>query len=125
MLVADVSEKMTKLKSEITELQQAEPPADYTVDTIQEWLQSIRTAPDEKAVHLLIDRIEAKRAENNTDFNIVSTLKPVLEIVAAGAIMLLSPRPCSAGFSRRIDETAGRFAEVARKKQIAIMRLCL
>ena len=81
------------------------------------------TAPDEKIVHLLIDRIEAKKTEKNTDFNIVSTLKPVLEIVVAGAIMLLSPRPCSAGFSRRIDETAGRFAEVARKKQIAIMRL--
>ena len=73
-VMADISDKMTKLKSEITELQQAEPPADYTVDTIPERLQSIRTAPDEKAVHLLIDRIEAKRAENNTDVKILSTL---------------------------------------------------
>lgn len=38
-----------------------------------------RQLPDEKAVHLLIARIEAKREKDNTDFNIESTLKPVLE----------------------------------------------
>ena len=83
-VIADLSERMTQLKREITELQNAEPPVDYSVDSIQEWLQSIRTAPDEKAVHLLIARIEAKRAENKTDFNIISTLKPVLENMVAG-----------------------------------------
>lgn len=66
-VIADLSERMTQLKGEISELQNAEPPADYSVDTIQEWLQSIRTAPDEKAIHLLIARIEAKRTENKTD----------------------------------------------------------
>ena len=83
-VVSDLSEKLAQLKREIAELQEAEPPVDYTVDAIQEWLQSIRTAPDEKAVHLLIERIEVKKAENKTDFNIISTLKPVLEILVAG-----------------------------------------
>lgn len=83
-VLSDLSEKMSQLKREIAELQEAEPPADYTVDAIQEWLQSIRTAPDDKAVHLLIERIDAKRTENKTDFNIISTLKPVLENLVAG-----------------------------------------
>ena len=56
----------------------------YTVDMVKEWLQSIKDAPDEKAFHLLIARIEAKRKKDNTDFNIVSTLKPVLENMVAG-----------------------------------------
>ena len=83
-VVADLSAKMQALKSEISELQAAEPPVDYSVDTIREWLNNIRKAPDSKAVHLLIQRIDAKREENKTDFNVISTLKPVLEKVVAG-----------------------------------------
>ena len=83
-VIKDISDKMSKLKNEIEELKEATPPEDYSVDVIQEWLQSIRNAPDEKAVHLLIDRIEAVRTEDKTDFNISTTLKPVLEIVVAG-----------------------------------------
>ena len=83
-VLADISEKMKTLKAEIAELKQTEPPADYSVDTIREWLKSIRNAPDEKAVHLLIARIEAVRTENKTDFNVESTLKPVLEKMVAG-----------------------------------------
>ena len=83
-VIADISEKMKQLKDEISELHEAEPPADYSVDTIQEWLQSIRTAPDDKAVHLFIERIEAVRTENKTDFSITSTLKSVLENMVAG-----------------------------------------
>ena len=75
---------MQTLKDEIEALKQAEPPKDYTVDMVKEWLQSIKDAPDEKAVHLLIARIEAKREKDNTDFNIESTLKPVLENMVAG-----------------------------------------
>lgn len=37
-VVADLSAKMQALKSEISELQAAEPPVDYSVDTIREWL---------------------------------------------------------------------------------------
>ena len=83
-VIKDISDKMSKLKNEIEELKEATPPEDYSVDVIQEWLQSIRSAPDEKAVHLLIDRIEAVRTEDKTDFNISTTLKPVLENMVAG-----------------------------------------
>ena len=83
-VIKDISEKMSALKNEIEELKEATPPEDYSVDVIQDWLQSIRNAPDEKAVHLLIDRIEAIRTDDKTDFNISTTLKPVLEILVAG-----------------------------------------
>ena len=83
-VLEDIAAQMTKIKEEIAILQEAEPPVDYTADTIQTWLQSIRTAPDTKAVHLLIARIEAKKTEKSTDFNILSTLKPVLEKMVAG-----------------------------------------
>ena len=83
-VIADMSGRMKALKAEIAELKEAEPPVDYSADTIQEWLNSIRSAPGEKATHILIERIEANRAENKTDFNIESTLKPVLEKVVAG-----------------------------------------
>ncbi|MBQ7464295.1 MAG: recombinase family protein, partial [Lachnospiraceae bacterium] len=72
-VVKDLTARMQTLKNEIEALKQAEPPKDYTVDMVKEWLQSIKDAPDEKAVHLLIARIEAKREKDNTDFNIVST----------------------------------------------------
>ncbi len=81
-VIKDISEKMSALKKEIDELKEATPPEDYSVDVIQEWLQSIRNAPDEKAVHLLIEHIEAIRTDDKTDFNIYTTLKPVLEILA-------------------------------------------
>ena len=83
-VIADLAGKMQVLKQEIEELKRAEPPADYSVDTIREWLESIKKAPDSKAVHLLILRIEAKRENNKTDFNVISTLKPVLENMVAG-----------------------------------------
>ena len=79
-VIKDISEKMGALKAEIEELKEATPPEDYSVDVIQEWLQSIRNAPDEKAVHLLIERIDAIRVDDKTDLNISTTLKPVLEI---------------------------------------------
>ena len=83
-VIQDISLRMQKLKDEIEELKNAEPPADYTVDTIKAWLQSIKEAPDEKAIHLLIAKIEAKCKKDNTDFNIESTLKSVLENLVAG-----------------------------------------
>ena len=103
-VIKDISTRMQTLKDEIEELQKAEPPADYTVDTVKAWLQSIREAPDEKAIHLLISRIEAKRDKNNTDFNIESTLKPVLEnmpCVTKKDILLLSKKtPHSSSYSQ-------------------------
>jgi len=73
-LISDIGGKIVTLKEEIKGLQTAEPPKDFTVPQIQVWLQSIRTAPDDKAVRLLIERINA----NKTEINIESTLKSVL-----------------------------------------------
>ena len=83
-IIADISERMSRLKNEIAELKEAKPPVNYTVDTIQLWLQNIRTVPDAKAVHILIERIDAMKTKDNTDLNITSTLKPVLEKLVAG-----------------------------------------
>lgn len=73
-LISDISNKIVTLKEDIKGLQAAEPPKDFTVPQIQAWLQSIRIAPDDKAVRLLIERINA----NKTDINIESTLISVL-----------------------------------------------
>ena len=83
-VIKDISGKLEQLKKEIEELKQAEPPLDYTVENVQEWLQSIRTAPDEKAVHMLIERINVVHEENKTDINVESTLMSVLGKVVAG-----------------------------------------
>ena len=83
-VIADLSNKMATLKAEIAELREAEPPVDYTASMIKDWLSSIRDTPDSKALRLLINRIVAIRDKNKTDFNIESTLKPVLENMVAG-----------------------------------------
>lgn len=51
---------MEVLKAEIECLKHTEPPVDYSVDTISNWLESLKAAPDEAAVHLLIERIDKK-----------------------------------------------------------------
>lgn len=76
-VVADMGQRMQDLKAEIETLEQTEPPVDYTPDQIKSWLTSLKNAADEKAIHLLIERID--RDENNkTAFNITSTLNTVL-----------------------------------------------
>lgn len=42
-------------------------------------LKSIRTAPDSRAVHLLVKRIDVVSDNEKTDFNVVSTLESVSE----------------------------------------------
>lgn len=74
-VVADIGKEMEAIKAEIECLQHTEPPKDYSVETIKNWLESLKAAPDEAAVHLLIERIDIK---NKTVFNIQSTLKTVL-----------------------------------------------
>ena len=74
-VVEDIGRQMKELKDEMSALQQAEPPKDYTTDYIKTWLDTLKNTPDEKAVHLLIERINVK---SKTDFNITSTLKSVL-----------------------------------------------
>jgi len=74
-VVEDIGRQMQTLQEEIEALRHMEPPQDYTTDTIKAWLDSIKKAPDEKVVHLLIERIDIK---DKTDFKITSTLKSVL-----------------------------------------------
>ena len=74
-VVADIGTRMKALKNEMDALREAEPPKDYTIEQIEAWLNSLKNAPDEKAVHLLIERIEVL---TKTDFNVTSTLKSVL-----------------------------------------------
>lgn len=56
------------------------PCSSLTPDTVGKWLDSLKSAPDEKAIHLLIERIDIVRdgQKEKTDFNITSTLKAVL-----------------------------------------------
>lgn len=80
-VVADIGERMQDIKAEIAALEATEPPKDFTVDTIHNWLKSIKEAPDTEAVHLLIERIDVRPPEEDkekTAFNIQSTLKTVL-----------------------------------------------
>lgn len=74
-VVADIGEQMRILKEEIAHLENTAPPEDFTVDQIKTWLQALKANPDEKAVHLLIERMDIK---NKTDINVTSTLKSVL-----------------------------------------------
>ena len=74
-VVADIGEEMEAIKSQIETLEHTEPPKDFTVEQIRAWLEGFKAAPDEKAVHLLIERIDTK---NKTVFNIQNTLETVL-----------------------------------------------
>lgn len=77
-VVADIGQRMQQIKAEIAVLEATEPPKDFTVDTIQSWLNAIKAAPDEEGVHLLVERIDVKTDKEKTDFNLQSTLKSVL-----------------------------------------------
>ena len=77
-VVADIGQRMQQVKAEIAVLEATEPPKDFTVETIQSWLNAIKAAPDEEGVHLLIERIDVKTDKEKTDFNLQSMLKSVL-----------------------------------------------
>lgn len=82
-VVADIGNRMQEIKAEIAALEATEPPKDFTAETIRNWLESIKAAPDREAVRLLIERmdVEAPKEEGQnekTAFNIQSTLKTVL-----------------------------------------------
>lgn len=77
-VVADIGEQMQAIKAEIKQLQETTPPTDFTVDQIKAWLDALKASADEKAIHLLIERIDVEPKETKTDFNMQSTLKSVL-----------------------------------------------
>lgn len=74
-VVSDIGVEMKSLKEEIACLQATEPPKDYTVEQVKNWLEALKNSPDEAAIHLLIKRIDIK---NKAVFNIQSTLSTVL-----------------------------------------------
>lgn len=73
-VISDVGSKIVKLKEEIKTLESAEPPQDFSVLQIKDWVTAIRNAPDDKAVKLLIGRINATKTETTMQ----STLDSVL-----------------------------------------------
>ena len=84
-IVTDITNRLQMLQDEIDKLKNTEPPKDYTVDMVSQWLLSLQKNPDQRAMRLFISRIEAKKDEkNNEAFNIESTLKASLEKMVAG-----------------------------------------
>ena len=71
----DICKRMEEIQKTIAVLEMAEPPKDYTSDEVRAWMKSIKDAPSDKAVQMLIARIEAQK--DPTAFNIESTLKAV------------------------------------------------
>ena len=90
-VVADIGEQMQTIKAEIVQLQETTPPTDFTVEQIKAWLEVLKASADEKAVHLLIERIEATPGETKTDFNMQSTLKSVLGEIGCGESQYILP----------------------------------
>ena len=88
VIVADIAKQMEALKGEIAALHEVEPPREFTKPQIEAWLESLRDKPDEKAVQLLIERIDVV---TKTDFNITSTLKSVLGENGCGGTKHNSP----------------------------------
>lgn len=74
-VVSDIGLEMNNLKEEIENFKNTIPPKDYTVEHILNWLQTLKNSPDNKAIHILIKRIDIK---NKTAVNIQSTLDSVL-----------------------------------------------
>ena len=87
-VVKSVGERMQALETEISTLEATQPPEDYSMDHVRAWMESIKAAPDEKAVRLLVERIEIKNA---TVSNIHSTLETVVGNHGCGGAIAILP----------------------------------
>lgn len=74
-IVKDIGEQMQDIKAEIAVLETTKPPRDFTVDQVRSWLDALKACPDEKAIHLLVERIDIKQ---KTEVVVTSTLTSVL-----------------------------------------------
>jgi len=74
-IVQDVGDRLKELKAEVAALEATEPPKDFTVDQVRAWLEALKACPDERAIHLLVERIDIKQ---KTEISITSTLNSVL-----------------------------------------------
>lgn len=81
-VIADITNEMEALKSEIESLKCRKPPKDFTFDCVSQWLEALKANPDEKAIHLLIERIDVK---STTDIRITSTLTSVVGKLGCGS----------------------------------------
>ena len=45
-VVSDIGQRMTEIKAEIKAMEATEPPEDYSVDTIRQWLNALRSRQD-------------------------------------------------------------------------------
>ena len=88
-VVSDIGAQMQSIKAEISALETTEPPEDLTGKQVNNWLESLKSSPDEKAIRLLIDRIEVTQ---KTDINITSTLKSVLSENGCGGMQHILPQ---------------------------------
>ena len=80
-VIEDIGAKMNQLRSEIEALKKTEMPKDYTTDQISLWLKALHDSPDDKAIRLLISRIDIK---NTAEINIQSTLTSVVGTIGCG-----------------------------------------
>ena len=76
-----VGAEMEALQAEISALEETEAPKDLSPDAITSWLEAIKAAPDDKAIHLLIERININQT---TDMRVTSTLTSVVGIIGCG-----------------------------------------
>lgn len=81
-ILVDIGQKMQDIKAEISALEATEPPTDFTVETVREWLEKLKSSPDADAIHLLVERIDIK---NKTEFKITSTLNSILRKHGCGS----------------------------------------
>jgi len=61
----------------------------YSTEVISDWLASIQEAPTQKAIKLLVERIDVEQQGKKIDFRVESTLKSIPEMVA-GELFVLS-----------------------------------
>jgi hypothetical protein len=54
---------MQELLDTIESLRETPPPRDFTTEKITGWLEAVKAASDEKAIHLLIERIDEKKRQ--------------------------------------------------------------
>jgi HEAT repeat protein len=87
-VLGDIGRKLQQLKDEIESLRTTEPPEDYTADQVKSWLSALRQASDDKAIHLLVERIDIK---NKTDISVTSKLTSVLGIIGCGRPLHILP----------------------------------
>ena len=87
-VLSDIGKQMQELKAEITALEATEPPKDFTTNQVYAWLEALRAAPDEKAVRVLVERIDIN---TKTEFSISSTLNTVLGETGCGGAQHILP----------------------------------